>query len=181
MRSSLGSSTPPLSQGANKPSFSQFNLTPVSPQTSIDGGDTQPQWEFENALECQMAKKLHDVNARFQKYGRFGMRWEEALFSTPDRFIRAYDELLEAIENDRTPSLSPEPAVTDTRYSQRVNATQRYLWPKDTTKKGLNHVKVVSNTLLMAYFQYKTLVTIAARDEYRNKDMPRQGNDRLMT
>lgn len=118
MWSSLSSLTPPLSQGANKPPVSPFNLTPVSPQTSINGEDTQPQlgfgWEFEYALEDRMRQRQHEVNARFQKYERFGMRREEALFSTPRCFRRAYDELLEAIKNDRTPSLSPELAVTDT-------------------------------------------------------------------
>ncbi|KFY09870.1 hypothetical protein V491_07930 [Pseudogymnoascus sp. VKM F-3775] len=143
MRSSLSSSTPPLSQGANKPSpFSQCNLTPVSPQTSINGEDTQPQlgfgWDFEYALEDRMRQKQHEVNARFQRYGRFGMLREEALFPTPDRFRRAYDELLEAIGNDRTPSLSPESMIADTRYPQRANATQRHLGPKATMKKVQN-------------------------------------------
>ena len=184
MRSSLSFLTPPLPQGACKPSVSQFNLTPVSPQTSINGEDTQPQpgfgWEFEYALEDRMRQKQHEVNARFQRYERFGMRREEARLPTPDHLRRAYDELVEAIENDRTPSLSPESMVADSRYPQRANASQRHLGPKATTKKGLHHaIKMVSYTLLMAYLQYKTLV-IAARVEYRNKDRPRQGNDRLM-
>lgn len=184
MRSSLSSSTPPLSQGANKPPFSQFNLTPVSPQTSINGEDTQPQpgfgWEFEYALEDRMCQKQHEVNARFQRYGRFGMRREEARLPTPDHLRQAYDELVHAIENDRTPSLSPDSAIADTRYPQRANATQRHLGPKATTKKGLHRaIKMVSDTLLMAYLQYKTLVAIAAKVEYRNKDRPRQGSDRL--
>jgi hypothetical protein len=143
MRSSTSSSTPPLSHRANKPSFPQSNLTPVSPPTSINGEDSLPQpgfgWEFEYALEDRMRQKQHEVNARFQRYERFGMRWEEARLPTPDHLRKAYDELVEAIENDRTPSLSPESAVADTRNLRRVNATQRQLGPKATTKKGLHH------------------------------------------
>lgn len=86
-----------------------------------------------------MRQKQHEVNARFQRYGRFGMLWEEARLPTPDHFRKAYNELVEAIENDRTPSLSPESAVVDTRNLQRMNVTQGHLEPKATTKKGLHH------------------------------------------
>ncbi|KAF4629662.1 hypothetical protein G7Y89_g8480 [Cudoniella acicularis] len=144
MRSSPSSSTPPLSHHANKSSFPQSNLTPVSPPTSINGEDTLPQpgfgWEFEYALEDRIRQKQHEVTARFQRYGRFGMRWEEARLPTPDHFREAYDELVEAIKDDRTPSLSPECAVADTRKLERVNSTQRHLGPKATTKKGQGNV-----------------------------------------
>lgn len=83
-----------------------------------------------------MRQKQHEVNARFQRYGRFGMLWEEARLPTPDHFRKAYNELVEAIENDRTPSLSPESAVVDTRNLQRMNVTQGHLEPKATTKKA---------------------------------------------
>lgn len=140
MRSSPTSLTP---LRANKPSFPQFNLTPVSPPTSVNGEDTLPQpgfgWEFEYALEDRMRQKQHEANARFQRYERFGMLLEEARLPTPDHLRKAYDELVEAIKNDRTPSLSPESAVTGTRNLRRVNATQRHLGPKTTTKKGLHH------------------------------------------
>lgn len=146
IRSSPSSSTPPLSHHANQSSFTPStpsNPTPASPQPSINGEDTLPQsgfgWEFEYTLEDRMHRKQHEENARFQRYERFGMRREEARLPTPDSLREAYNELVDAIENDRTPSLSPECAAADTRKLRRVNSTQRHLGPKATTKKGLHH------------------------------------------
>jgi hypothetical protein len=138
MRSTRTSSAP---LRANKSSFPQSNLTTVSPPTSINGEEPQLGygWEFECALEHRMHQKQHEVNARFQRYKRFGMRWEEARLPTPDHLRNAYDELVQAIESDRTPSLSPKSAVADSRNLRRVNATQRKLGPKAMTKKGLHH------------------------------------------
>jgi hypothetical protein len=42
------------------------------------------------------------------KCERFGMRLEEARLPTPEHLRKAYDELVDAIANDRTPSPSPE-------------------------------------------------------------------------
>jgi hypothetical protein len=141
MRPTSTSSTSPLSHYANKSSFPQSNLTLVSPPASINGEDTLPQlgfgWEFELTLEEHMRQKEHEIVARFQRYERFGMRLEEARLPTPDRFRTAYDELVEAINNDRTPSPSPEYVVVSNRNPRRVNVTQRPLRRKDTTKKGM--------------------------------------------
>jgi hypothetical protein len=128
---------------ANNSSFPQSGLTPVSPPTSVNGEDTLPQlgfdWEFELTLKERMRQKEHEIIARFQRYGRFGMRLEEARLPTPDHFRTAYDELVEAINNDRTPSPSPVSVADSTRNSRRVNVIQRHLKRKDTTKKGMHH------------------------------------------
>ena len=142
MRPSSNSSIPPLSHHANKSSFTQSNLALVSPPTSINGEDTLPQlgfdWEFELTLAEHMRQKEHDIVARFQRYERFGMRLEEARLPTPDRYRTAYDELVEAINNDRTPSPPLEYVVGSNRNPRRVNVTQRLLRRRDTTKKGMH-------------------------------------------
>lgn len=183
MRPSLSPSTPPLLHRANTPPFTQSNPTPVSPPTSVNGDDTLPQpgfgWEFEYVLDDRMRQKQHEMNARFQRYERFGMRWEDARLPTPDHLRKAYDELLEAIENDRSPLTSPEPAVGDTRNLQRVNAaTQKRLGPKATTKKGLHHAIQKGLRYLADDFsstQYKTPFIVATRIEYRNERRPGPG------
>jgi len=142
MRSTSSSSTSPLLHRANYSSFPQSGITPVSPPTSINGEDTLPQlgfdWEFELTLKERMCQKEHEIIARFQRYGRFGMRLEEARLPTPDHFRTAYNELVEAINNDQTPYQSPESVVGSTRNSQSVNMIQRHL-RKDTTKKGIHY------------------------------------------
>lgn len=85
--------------------------------------------------------------ARLQKYGRFGMEEEEARFTTPDRFQTAYDEYVRAVENDRTPSLSPKSAVADDRHPRSANVrsanvTQKHPGSKATMKNGLAFHKI---------------------------------------
>lgn len=53
--------------------------------------------------------------AAFSDMYAFRTQWEEARNSTPDHFRNAYDEFMEAIENDKTPSPLPESATADTR------------------------------------------------------------------
>lgn len=84
-------------------------------------------WEFELTLKERLRKNEHEIIARFQRYGRFGMRLEEARLPTPDNFRADYDELVESINNDRTPSLSPAYAA---------DSTQKHRKGKDITKKG---------------------------------------------
>ena len=70
--------------------------------------------------------------------GRFGMEEEEARFTTPDRFRTAYNEYVRAVENDRTPSLSPKSAVADDRKLRSANGTQKHPRSKATRKNGLH-------------------------------------------
>lgn len=82
-----------------------------------------------------MRQKEHEVAARFQRYGRFGMRLEEARLPTPEHYRTAYDELVEAI----TPSPSPESVADSTRDSRKVIETGRNLKRKGTTNAGMYH------------------------------------------
>lgn len=83
-----------------------------------------------------MHQKEHEVYARFQRYERFGMRWEEARLSTPERLRKAYDELVDAIANDRTPSPSPEAAIPITQNLEKMDTIEEHTRPKATTKRG---------------------------------------------
>lgn len=101
-------------------------MAPVSPPTSVNGENSpaaQPGfgWEFAHILEARVHEKEHEMHARFQRYERFGMRWEEARLPTPEHLRKAYDELVDAIANDRTPSPSPEAhaTISSTRNLQR--------------------------------------------------------------
>ncbi|KAH9212311.1 hypothetical protein DL95DRAFT_464045 [Leptodontidium sp. 2 PMI_412] len=133
MRSTWTSSTSPLLHRVNSSSFPQPDLPPVSPPASVNGEETLPQpgcgWEFEIVPEEHMRQKEHEVAARFQRYGRFGMRLEEARLPTPEHYRTAYDELVEAI----TPSPSPESVADSTRDSRKVIETGRNLKRKGTT------------------------------------------------
>ncbi|PMD17868.1 hypothetical protein NA56DRAFT_707273 [Hyaloscypha hepaticicola] len=73
----------------------------------------------------------------FQPYERFGMRWEEARLPTPEHLRKAYDELLHAIENDRTPYPSPSPqaaAIAVAQNLQSANSTAEHTRPKPRRK-----------------------------------------------
>jgi hypothetical protein len=71
-------------------------------------------WEFTHILEARVVEKDHEMHARFQRYKRFGMRWEEARLPTPEHLQKAYNKLVDAIANDRTPSPSLDALVVDT-------------------------------------------------------------------
>jgi hypothetical protein len=123
----------------------------VSPPASVTGEDSStPQpgfgWEFTHVLEARVCEKEHEMHARFQRYERFGMQWEEARLQTPEHLRKAYDELVDAIANDRSPSPSPKaPAMpTAVRNSQRVDTTikNKPVWSEDISKrkKGSHHI-----------------------------------------
>jgi hypothetical protein len=180
MRSTSTSSTSPLSHHTNKSSFPQSSLTLVSPPTSINGEDTLPHlgfgWEFELTLEERMRQKEHEIVARFQRYERFGMRLEEARLPTPDRFRTAYDELLEAINNDRTPSPSPEYGVGSNRNPRKMNVTQRHFRRKNTTKKGMHGAIRQGLRYLADDFFYSSQLSQSWRQESNIETKAGQGN-----
>ncbi|KAH8674443.1 hypothetical protein BGZ60DRAFT_526409 [Tricladium varicosporioides] len=135
----MGPSPPHLSQRAHDHPFPQSSPIPVSPPASVNSGDSpQPGfgWEFELALQNQMDAKIHVKYARFQRYERFGMTWEDAGFPTPKKFRNDYDELVRDIANDRTPSPSPEATVS---IAQKVDTIKKYTRTTPARRKGFYH------------------------------------------
>lgn len=100
----------------------------------------------------------------------------ESRLPTPDRFRTAYDELVEAINNDRTPSPSPEYTVGSNRNPRTVNVTQRHLRRKDTTKKGMHRAIRERLRYVADDFFYSLQLFVLWRRESNIETKSGQGN-----
>jgi hypothetical protein len=109
----------------------------------------------------------------FNGTSALGCGEEEARLPTPEHLRKAYDELLHAIENDRTPSPSPSPqatAIAAAQSPQSADSIAEHPRPKPRTKDFIPQSNAAStNTWLISYSHYKMPLIMTARFQLPNK------------
>jgi hypothetical protein len=105
-------------------------------------------FEFDTLLEQRLSYHENQADARFKKYGRFGMTREESLRATPEDYRQQYDDLLNDVLMEDTPPTSPSPspprmskerAIKNTREPARHRISRirkRYSIHSSTNTKG---------------------------------------------
>jgi hypothetical protein len=81
-------------------------------------------FEFDTLLEQRLSYHENQADARFKKYGRFGMTREESLRATPEDYRQQYDDLLNDVLMEDTPPTSPSPSPPRTWKQRAIKNTR---------------------------------------------------------
>jgi len=102
---------------------SQFLQSPKTPPSAA-GNDFTPGFGFE--FETRLKQRLEDhagkQEARYERYGRFGVDREDVRLNTPPHMREAYLQLVEEDLNDvHTPTPSASPSPPSPRISPQID------------------------------------------------------------